>query len=142
MNFKHGFKHTRIYNVWAGIKARCYNPNNKSYKDYGGRGIIMCDEWKNGFINFKNWAISNGYNDNLTIDRINVNGDYEPSNCRWATKKEQCNNRTTNKFITYKNEIHTLAEWSEIVGIKYKCLHKRIKYFNWSIEKAFNTPIK
>lgn len=89
----HGMKGTKIYRTWQGMKKRCFNPHEKSYKDYGGRGITVCDEWQNSFETFYEWAMDNGYADNLTIDRIDVNGNYEPSNCRWATMAEQNKNK-------------------------------------------------
>ena len=90
---RHGKRHTRLYNIWCGIKQRCYYKKNSHYKYYGGHGIKMCEEWKNDFVNFYEWAMNNNYNDKLTIDRINVNGNYEPNNCKWATYKEQANNK-------------------------------------------------
>ena len=142
-NTKHGQSHTRIYNIWASMKSRCYNKNNKKdYKDYGGRGITICDEWLNSFNNFYNWAISNGYEEGLTIDRIDVNGNYEPSNCKWSNVIEQANNRRNNHLIEYKGEAHTIAEWSRILGIEYPILLKRISYHKWDICRAFTQPIR
>lgn len=92
----HGGCGTRLYRIWIGMKNRCYNPNAAKYKDYGGRGITICAEWKNDFPAFRDWALSHGYTDALSIDRIDVDGNYEPSNCRWATAKEQRHNRRDN----------------------------------------------
>ena len=136
----HGLKNTRLYYIWKGMKERCYNQNRKKYLDYGGRGIKVCDEWKNNPVSFYNWSINNGYSDDLTIDRINVNGNYEPSNCRWVTNIEQANNRRNSHFLTYKNETHTLSEWSRIVGICRGTLFARLKQ-GWSVEKTLSTSI-
>lgn len=117
---KHGMTNTPLYRRWRNMYGRCYNPNNRRYKNYGGRGIKICDEWldkEKGFINFYNWAINNGYKQELTIDRIDVHGDYEPNNCRWVTNLEQQRNRTNNTFITYKGERHCISEWSELLNI-------------------------
>lgn len=133
----HGLTNTRLHKIWCNIKSRCNNKNNKAYKNYGARNIKVCDEWLN-FENFYNWAINNGYEEGLTIDRIDVNGNYEPDNCRWATKEEQSNNRRNNHIITYNNETHTLSEWAKNLNINYKCLYKRIIVRKWSIKKAFN----
>lgn len=141
-NTKHNLANTRIYKIYKGIIQRCYSISNPAYKNYGGRGIIICDEWldkENGFMNFYNWAIKNGYQESLSIDRIDVNGNYEPSNCKWATFREQCNNRRTNHYITYKDEKHTIAEWSNILGISYSMLKHRLER-NWDIEKALFYP--
>ena len=115
---KHGMHGTRIYNTYRNMLDRCYNKNNDHYMDYGGRGIKVCDAWRgeNGFINFYNWAMANGYTDELSIDRINVNGNYEPNNCRFVNNKIQSNNKTTNLYITYNSENHTLKEWSNILN--------------------------
>lgn len=136
----HGMFNTRIYRIYAGMKSRCYNPNRKKYPIYGGRGIKICDEWlgEDGFMNFYNWSISNGYDDTLSIDRIDVNGNYEPSNCRWATTKKQGNNTTTNRYITFNGKTKTLAEWSDETGISYSALKHRIDR-GWEIEKALTT---
>lgn len=126
----------RLYIIYNNMKARCNNPKNVSYKNYGGRGIKVCDEWNKDFNIFVKWALENGYKNNLTLDRINNNGNYEPSNCRWATKIEQANNMRTNRFITYNNETKTIAQWSRILKTSPQNLRYRIKH--WGVEKAFN----
>lgn len=125
LNLKHGCKGTRLYHIWDSMKARCFNSNQKYYKDYGGRGITVCNEWRNDFQVFYDWAMSNGYNDNLTIDRINNNGNYEPSNCRWADKKEQGRNKRNNIKVEYEGERICLSELAERVGIKWQTLFSR-----------------
>ena len=121
---------------------RCENENIERYDIYGGRGIEVCKEWKEDFLNFYNWAINNGYKDNLSIDRIDVNGNYEPNNCRWATAKEQARNMRTNVNLTYNGETHCISEWAEITGIKASTIRYRIKIAGWSVEKALTTPIR
>jgi len=110
----HGLSNHRIYRIWAAIKTRCLNSNVDCYKDYGGRGIMICEEWKNDFKSFYDWAIQNKYEETLSIDRIDVNGNYEPNNCRWATSKEQADNRRNSikKETTAFGETKTLHEWS------------------------------
>ena len=103
---------TRLYRIWYGIYARCYNKSNNQYCYYGQRGISMCDEWRNDILAFRDWAIANGYSEELTIDRIDNNGNYEPSNCRWVSMREQSNNRRSNTHLSYKGQTHTIADWS------------------------------
>ena len=117
----------RLYRIWQMMRQRCNNENAENYKYYGGRGICVCDEWENDFSLFALWSFANGYNDNLTIDRIESNGNYEPSNCRWISKKEQMNNRSSNTKYTYDGETHTLSEWADI----YK-INKETFYTRWS----------
>lgn len=142
---KHGLykdkdgKKSRLYKIWEDMKSRCLNKNNKRYHSYRGRGISLCEQWYS-FPNFNNWALSNGYLDELTIDRENVNGNYEPDNCRWATQKEQANNRTTNVFITYNGETKTVMQWSESLGFGYHVLKNRLKR-KWSVERELSTPL-
>lgn len=129
----------RIYHIWHNMKSRCYRKNDARFMQYGGRGITVCDEWRDDFINFYNWAMVNGYSDELTIDRIDVNGNYEPSNCRWATIKQQANNRTTNINITIGNATKSLKEWCEIFQVDYgKTSARYHREENISIDRLFN----
>lgn len=136
----HGLEKSRLYHIWQGIKRRCLNGNEHNYPKYGGRGIKIYKEWVNNPSNFINWALANGYTDNLTIDRIDVNGDYEPSNCRWVTQKEQSRNKRNTLKISYNGKNLPLAEWCEILNLKYSKIHQRIYKYKWSIERSFNTP--
>lgn len=129
----------RLYSIYQGMTKRCYYPDNQNYKYYGGKGIVICNEWKSDFSAFKKWALENGYQDNLTIDRINTNGNYEPSNCRWVSMKEQCNNRTSNHLITYKGKTQNLKQWCIELNLNYGIMESRINRYKWSVEKAFET---
>lgn len=124
---KHGLKDSRVYRIWSCMKTRCFNTKDEHYKNYGARGITVCDEWKEDFQAFYDWSMANGYEEGLTIDRINPDGNYEPSNCRWATKKEQTKNRRNSIFVTHNGETKTLAEWSAETGIYYQTLVYRYK---------------
>lgn len=123
----HGKSDTRLYDIWSGIKQRCYNSNRKSYSDYGKRGILMCDEWKNDFMIFYKWALENGYTENMSIDRIDVNGNYEPSNCRWVTDEEQRLNKRNTIYVEVFGEKKTLFSLCQLLGIDYKKAHSRYK---------------
>lgn len=142
LNKTHNLSNSRIYKLWLGIKKRCYNSKSKSYLGYGSRGIIMYDEWLNDFMSFYNWSMSNGYKEDLSIDRIDVNGNYEPNNCRWVTQKEQCNNRSNNHLINYNGETYTLSEWSNKLNINRGTLNSRINKLKWTVEKAFTQKVK
>lgn len=122
----HGKSYTRLHNIWSGMKARCYNKNHDYYKNYGGRGVTVCEEWRDNFQAFYDWAVSNGYSTELTIDRINNDGNYEPSNCRWSTKKEQANNTRKNKRITFNGKTQTLSQWADEYGLSQDLLGERL----------------
>lgn len=137
----HGKTNTKLFEVWQSMKQRCYDKNHQNYEDYGGRGIIVCDEWKSDFQAFYDWAMANGYADKLTIDRVDVNGNYEPSNCRWANKIVQANNKRNNHLIEYKGKTYTIAELSRKHNIGYSCLYMRIQE-GWDIERALTLKPK
>ena len=121
---KHGQGSTRLYRIWSGIKQRCLNPKAPPYKNYGGRGIKLFDDWLD-FEPFSQWAYANGYSDSLSIDRIDVNGNYEPNNCRWATMKEQANNRRTNVLIKFNGKKYTYKELAQLLGITISALYHK-----------------
>ena len=136
----HGKTNTRLFNIWQSMKGRCYNKNNQDYYNYGQKGIIVCNEWKDNFIDFYNWAIDNGYNDNLSIDRIDVFGNYEPNNCRWADNITQANNKKNNTHYIYKDKKYTIRDLCNISGYSYHVIQSRL-YAGWDIEKILNyTP--
>ena len=138
---KHHLSNTRIYRIWKNMKSRCYCENRSNYKFYGGRGIAICNEWKNDFMKFYQWAIENGYKDGLTIDRIDNNGNYTPENCKWENQKEQFRNRRTSKMIFYNGKNKCLSYWGEIYGIKTHTLLARINR-GWSFEKSINEKVR
>ena len=130
----------RLYTIWKSMRERCTAPNQNRYKNYGGKGIKVCSDWDDYSV-FKDWALNNGYSDDLSIDRIDVNGDYCPENCRWATTKEQANNTTANHRITIDGITHTMSEWSEISGIKISTIFARLKY-GWNERDAVFKPLR
>lgn len=120
----HNGSKERLYQTWKGMLKRCENPNCTNFHNYGKRGIKVCDEWKD-YLTFKAWALKTGYKERLTIDRINVNGNYTPDNCRWVTLKEQSNNKRNNVYTTINGEKHTLAEWAELAGVNKSTIRQR-----------------
>lgn len=143
-NRKLNMSKSRLHNIWSAMRARCYKEYSTSFKNYGAKGITVCDEWKDSFENFYIWAINNGYKENLTIDRINNKGNYEPSNCRWTTRKEQNNNTSKNVYITFNGITLTRNQWAEKIGINKNTLKNRLtnQWSHWSIEKALTTPVR
>lgn len=136
----HGQKNTRLYQTWKGMKDRCYRENNASWPEYGGRGITVCDEWRDSFEAFYDWSMKNGYNDSLTIDRVDNDAGYGPDNCRWVDTVSQQNNKRNNHIIEFNGERHTMAEWSRISGVEYHKLKDRINKCGWDVERALTTP--
>lgn len=137
---KHNLSRSRLYSIWCSMKARCNRPHNVAYKYYGGRGIHIFSEWENSFESFYNWALQAGYHVDLTIDRIDVNGDYCPQNCRWVDRLEQSRNRRCIRFLTYQGETRPLWEWVELTGIPYSLLSGRVAR-GWPADRIFNEPI-
>ena len=131
-------RYTRLYRIWLNMRTRCNNPHFYHYSRYGGRGIKVCSEW-DSYDAFEKWAYENGYKDTLTIDREDNDKGYFPDNCRWATAKEQANNRKSSVYVEHNGEKHTYAEWADMAGIKYKVFMNRI-YRGWTMEKALTTP--
>lgn len=137
---KHGDFGKRLYRIWNGILSRTKYKCNHDKIKYWGRGIKVCKEWEE-YENFKKWALQNGYNENLTIDRIDVDGDYSPKNCRWATRKEQQNNRRNTRWIIYKGIKKSIIEWCEILGLNRNTISSRYNY-GMRAPEIFERPIK
>lgn len=135
MNWIDGRKFERIHSIWVGMISRCKYEKLPAYERYGGRGIKVCDEWKD-YSKFREWALANGYRDDLTLDRKDTNGNYEPSNCRWADRYTQANNTRKNVRVEYKGETHTLSEWSRITGISLTRLYYRYTH-GFPVDKVF-----
>lgn len=133
---KHGYRKNRLYTIWCNIKARCNNNNNIAYMNYGGRGITVCDEWNKSFSTFKDWALSNNYQENLTIDRINTDLGYSPENCRWSDRKTQNNNKRSNIII--ENTTLTLA--CEKIGVNPRLIQARMREQEMSFDEAIKLP--
>ena len=136
---KHGGKGTRLYTIWIAMKARCKNPRRPEFHHYGGRGISVCQKWSNDFGAFRDWALTHGYTPNLTLDRIDVNGDYCPENCKWSTYIEQGNNKRNTIKISAFGETHTITEWSELRQIPATAIQHRVRY-GWDAERIVSTP--
>ncbi len=129
----HGGSKSRLYAIWNGMKGRCLNSNNPEFARYGGRGITICDLWRDSFWAFQSWAIANGYADGLSIDRVDNNGNYCPENCRWATAREQANNTRKTRLLTYNGETHSVSEWARILGVGQSTLNMRLNKYKWSV---------
>jgi hypothetical protein len=138
---KHFKSYHSLYSIWNHMKQRCINPNNRMYRYYGGRGIMVCQEWINDFDVFYNWAVSNGYTKELTIDRENNEGNYTPENCRFVTNKVQQNNRRTNVILSINGVSKTIAEWSEETGINYDTIWARAKRYGYKNEQIISPVI-
>lgn len=140
-NWAHGKSQTKDYRKWISMKRRCNDKTDPHYDNYGGRGIKVCDEWATDFNSFLEWVSKTRVDDDLTLERIDVNGDYCPDNCTWVDRKSQANNRTSNLVFTYKGETKNLMQWCEDLGLKYVTIYSRIYRNGWDFEKAITTPV-
>ena len=140
MYFRHGLQKHPLCNIWNAIKDRCNNPNSQRYKDYGGRGITICPEWRSNFLTFYTWAIANGWERGLQFDRIDNNKGYSPDNVRFVSHKINCRNKRTTLFYTHNGMTKTLPKWAEINGIKYRTLWHRVFDLGMDFPKAISSP--
>ncbi len=136
---KHGMRETRLYNIWCGMKRRCLNKSDAAYPRYGGRGITICEEWIESFEPFMVWAMANGYDKKLTIDRKDNDKGYTPENCRWATYAQQNRNYSKNPRVTFEGRVVTILELAERFGHKPHTLRQRIQKMGWTVERAVAT---
>lgn len=141
----HGMSGTRLYRIWKSMRTRCMDKNAKAYENYGGRGITICSDWDD-FMKFYRWAIESGYDENAergecTLDRIDVNGNYCPENCRWVSMKEQFNNKQHHYMLTFSGKTMNLAQWSKAYGIRRETLRSRLEN-GWDVEKALTHPVR
>lgn len=125
MMYVHGMRNTRLYQIWLAMRQRCSNPNHIVYRYYGGRGIKVCDSWDNNFIQFYDWAMANGYSEELEIDRVNNTGDYSPNNCRWTTRTENLNNMRNNLLVDVDGHTYTISQLARKIGMHYNTLRSR-----------------
>ena len=138
---KIGYRGHPLYNIWVNMRRRCDSEKCAEYKWYGARGIKVCDEWESNFITFFEWSLRNGWQEGLTIDRIDNDGNYEPSNCRWTTWEVQQNNRRDNNYITFEGRTQTVAQWAREIGINRATIYRRLQA-GWSIEETLTIPSK
>jgi hypothetical protein len=138
-NTKHNLSRTRLYKEYHGMKKRCYNKNARSYKDYGKKGIVMCKQWLDDFVQFYEWALANGYSDGLTIERIDIRQNYCPENCKWIPIGEQAKNTSRNKYYEINGIKHLIGDWCKIYDIPFTCVRHRLER-GWDLQKALSTP--
>lgn len=143
----HGDTDSRLYNIWCAMKRRCNTETVREYKNYGGRGIKVCSLWEHDYSSFMRWALETGYDATAprgvcTLDRIDVNGNYDPNNCRWITQKQQMSNVRYNVNIEYNGQTHTVAEWADICGMQYSTLRQRLFRYGYTFEEAITKPVR
>ena len=141
-NTRHGLCRHPLFRVWGGMKERCYRPSSNSFQYYGAKGIAVCDAWRIDFRSFYRWAVTHGYRRGLTIERIDNDGNYEPSNCRWATTKEQARNCRRNHLVTYQGKTLPIVVWCDELGLKYDVIKQRLTKLKWTPKRAFTTPVR